>query len=80
MQHAGKGIGRGEEGPGVRPDRSLQDGMIKGSSGATSWSLSPPVHLQQLLAALSLAEDGNAQHCLGKIRKKETHIIQYTHK
>lgn len=26
------------------------------------------------------SEDGNVQHCLGEIRKKETHIIQYTHK
>lgn len=32
--------------------------MIKDSSGATSWSLSPPVHLEQPVAALSRAEEG----------------------
>lgn len=46
MQHA-----REEEeeklGAGVRPDRSLQDGTIKGGGGATARTLSPPVHLQQ---------------------------------
>lgn len=46
--------------------------MIKDSSGATSRTLSPPVHLQQPVAALSLAEEGGAQRCGGEIRKEET--------
>lgn len=49
--------------------------MIKDSSGATSRTLSPPVHLQQPVAALSLAEEGSVQHCRREIRKEETHGV-----
>lgn len=50
--------------------------MIKDGSGATSWSLSPPVHLWQPVAALSRAEAGSAAlRCLGEIRRVERHSV-----
>lgn len=49
--------------------------MIKGSSGATSRPLSPPVHLQQPVAALSLVEEGGVQRCGAEIRREETHGV-----
>lgn len=49
--------------------------MIKDSGGATSRTLSPPVHLQRPAAALSLQEEGSVQRCGREIRKEETHKV-----
>lgn len=46
--------------------------MIKDSRGATSRTLSPPVHLQRPVAALSLAEEGSVQHGRREIRRRRT--------